>query len=171
MAAMSRRHTRFNDPVSRLATRDDRALLDLVDTLCESEKEIFVLMGYIARGDTAATVAKQIGISPRRVRMIASKVRSKLRDPSLNVPLIVDGDFRYRGDGYREFRGEFIDFRTGSLGLAEAPGWACGYASCSNTVIPGDRPQAGGRPRRYCSDACKQAAYRDRRKQSRPHGK
>jgi DNA-binding CsgD family transcriptional regulator len=92
---MGERRTRLNDPVSRLATRDDIKLPAAVADF--SERERVVLNEYIAKGDSASAVAKLIGVSPHKVRSLARGALSKLRHPSRNIPLTVDGGFKTKG--------------------------------------------------------------------------
>jgi hypothetical protein len=144
--------------------RDDRKVPAAVKKL--SEREILVLTMYLAKGDTAPAVAKRLGITASQVRRLAAVVLSKLSHPHNHVPFEIEGTFIWHDGPDRVYRGDHVVLRTGILGVQEDPGWVCGYASCPNTVVPPDYPRIGGRPRRYCSNACKQRAYRERRKQS-----
>jgi DNA-binding CsgD family transcriptional regulator len=160
-----RRTTPLNDPVSRLAARDDRVLPSVLSTL--SERETIVVKRYIANGESASAVAKLLGISPYRLRKIARNVRSKLVHPSRSQSLVV-GDYRteWDRDGFLVLIGDHIDLRSGVVGIQDEPYSVCEHDGCANVLMPVAQPRAGGRPRRYCSDACKQAAYRAHRVQS-----
>jgi len=150
---MSKRSGTANDPTFRVATRDDKVLPGVLDTL--SEREAHIVLRYIARKESAASIAMYYGIPPRQVRKIARQVLSKLRHPYRSAPLRVTDSNGHPVDG------DYVDIRRGILGDGDYHSYVC--ARCSRQVVSVALPQAGGRPRKYCSDACRQAAYRARR--------
>jgi hypothetical protein len=150
---MSKRNVTANDPTFRLATRDNKVLPSILDTL--SEREAYIAVRYIARKESAAKIGMSYGISPRQVREIAARVLSKLRHPFRSTPLRVWDSNGELVDG------DYVDVRRGTLGDGDLHPLVC--ARCPREIIPLGLPQTGGRPRKYCSGACRQAAYRVRR--------
>ena len=119
------------------------------------------------KGQSLSVVADQIGISRRRAAEKLSKGMSKLRHPMRSMPLrdVFDMD-----DGFGALRRiESSALRDDHhLVHCDRHGWVeqtststCRQCSCP---VPVGVP---GRPRQYCSDACRQQAYRHRHTSSR----
>ena len=103
---------------------------------------------------THGQIARLRGITPERVRRIESKTMSKLRHPSRSEVLAVRDDY-----------GSWVGFIDALFGRHEPSN--DDLVLCPQCVKRWFNPRsgvAGGRVRKYCSDVCRQAAYRARRK-------
>jgi DNA-binding CsgD family transcriptional regulator len=154
---MGKRRRNVNDPTFRLATRDNEILRSILDTL--SERQADIIVRYIAKGESATSIGKFYGISPGRVRETANWTLKKMRHLSRSKALGVWDSAGNLIDG------DYVDIRPGFLGAEEYRRYVCEH--CSRRIIPTSLPIVGGRPPKYCSDACKQAASRSRRARNR----
>jgi hypothetical protein len=177
---VSRRRHVFRDPTARAILPEDalnRLVAVLVDNFSARERGIFLRRFGVQdrRPQTFDEIAEQYGVTRRRVSQVLERMTEKL-NTALEAEGLVAEDLL---PVVRELRQRIVS----SIGRESAtvnplpslvycpihgswadpessPGYllpACGYCPC--VVPPEHRP---GRPRKYCSDACKQAAYRDR---------
>ncbi len=158
---MSRRHAASVDPTSRIALGfEGTGLLHaILDTLSEREATMIAMRYGLTDGKPKALneISRHYGISRERVVQIITRGLAKLRHQSRRAVLGVweEGtlvDIVSTGSFTRSH------YRTASLT------WC---AQCNKVpVITPDEGEApkGGRARKYCSNACRQAAYRTRKK-------
>jgi DNA-binding CsgD family transcriptional regulator len=159
---MSRRDVSANDPTSRGAIgRDGIAWIHTVlDTLSEREAGVVSLRFGLTDGRprTLDEISRICGLSRGTVAAILRTIMTKLRHPSRSNVLRV---YEY---------GEAIDLVStlapgilrydGPNALELCP--QCHRAPIA--ILEGEEAVKGGRRRKYCSNACRQAAYRIRRR-------
>jgi hypothetical protein len=136
-----------------------RALPDVItavlNTLPERERDALVL--YLYRGATISDLSERFQVPPHRVRGIISTAMSKIRHPSRALLLRdIAGDGGYELAASELLRMVDISLTTGFRRLSE-----CAQCGAGIDLVFYGSP---GRPRRYCSAACRQAAYRARRR-------
>jgi hypothetical protein len=155
---MTRRRGAPNDSTATRALwgSDAHILQDVLNTL--PERELGVLRLYWGLDDgfpkTLDEVSKARGVTRARIRQIESKALSKLRHPS-------------RGQALRgEDDGIPIDVRRKHRTLTRQQLEAIGFVWCAYCHQRPFNSITGGRRRAYCSDKCRQAAYRERRRQA-----
>lgn len=168
---MTRRQLGFLDPTGKRGGADVyvRLLRSVLDTL--SEREAGVIMHRFGlldgRPRTLDEIGRIYGISAARVGSIESTVMSKLRHPSRSDFLrdFLDGEFvEIPGHVRAELMGA-LSTEPDPLVHCDRHGWSesgphvprCVGCPCVLVV------HQYGRLRKYCSDACRQAAYRRRR--------
>jgi hypothetical protein len=148
-----------NDPTPRRALgfegRD--ILYSLLDTLSEREAGVMAMHFGLTDGKPRAfrEIAYVYGISPERVRQIYALVIRKLQDP-LRVDVLKVWDQGQRVDTVST--PSYASSMAASIPVAWCP--QCHEAP----LITHDENSKGGRPRKYCSERCRQAAYRARRR-------
>jgi hypothetical protein len=151
-----RRRTTHRDP-----TADRARISNIVELLTElPEERVIVLLATTVYGLTEAETAQHFGIPLERVKGIQWQTVSRLRHPSRPGTMDLITELEGVVPTSAEFR---VMLRQ--LGLAEldAPSLC---AHCRRpAVLPRLSRSSGGRPRKFCSDACRQAAYRVRGKQ------
>jgi hypothetical protein len=155
---MSRKHGSPNDPTSRfvLFLLGTSQLAAVLDTLSEREAGVITLRFGIIDGQskTVDEIARVYGVSREHVRQIESKALSKLRHSSRSDILAVT-------DG--KAKAGFIDALFGRHDPSSDDLVSCSYCH-KRCFDPQSGVSTGGRTRKYCSDKCRQAAYRARRK-------
>ncbi|WP_063047340.1 RNA polymerase sigma factor [Nocardia pseudovaccinii] len=148
------------DPVQRRGTsqvaRDQlaAALRDALDTIPAPARAVFVLMDieYLTTQEVAAT----LGVSAASVRRRRAQALSILRTPSP-----VHNLAQYRAD---------LAAYLHDVDLSALLGQPLGHGArhrCDQCDQPLGRRARSGRPPRYCSNACRQRAYRLRTE--KPH--
>jgi hypothetical protein len=166
---MSRRRGTFHDPTVRLATREDERLKLALDALNPREAAVIAMRFGLTDGQpkTLDEIGKVYGVTRVRIRQILEAALVKLRgEPSEALAVRADGNHGELID--------FIDVAGTQIRLSEferrALTVSCGYCALgfTNGAIGhwGIRDWCG-RPRQYCSNKCRQAAYRLRRVQAR----
>lgn len=164
------KRTRFRTsaPESRVVALLAQEQINLVlDTLSEREAGV-ISMRYGLLDEEPKTlheIALVYGVTRERIAQIERKAMEKLKHASRSAVLdgYLDGDGLaavYRHLGSLADRGLVRCPRHGWVDKPSAPCLGC---PCS----VGGWNQDLGRPRRYCSDACRQAAYRRRRAAAR----
>lgn len=108
-------------------------------------------------------IAQVYGVTAEKVRLIESKALQKIRrfDRSFALRPYLDhelGHLRSIRDRMSADMGDAPD-----LVWCDQHGWQAPETSKVCAHCPCPLPARGGRPRRYCSDACRQAAYRQRK--------
>lgn len=157
---MSRIRGSPGDPTSwfTLLTGGTNTLQSVLDTLSEREAGVITLRFGIIDGQpkTLDQIARIYGITPQRVREIESKTMSKLRHPARSEFLAVKDGNEWVG---------VIDALFGRHTPSSDDLVVCSY--CHECWFnPHSGVFTGGRSRKYCSDKCRQAAYRARRRKT-----
>jgi hypothetical protein len=154
-------------------------LLAVLDSLPEREARVIALRFGLLDGQpkTLDEIGRVYGVSRERIRRIESKTMTKLRHRSRSQVLLPLEDYvqmpeHIRERMMRQIREQFGE-PIGSVGqdpliYCDKHGWTDpDYASrqvCKCCPCPVG-PVWQGRPRAYCSDACRQTAYRARQKE------
>lgn len=183
---MSRRRGAFRDNTSRRATAE----LSLVETVREinvvlrtlNEREAGVIRLRFGLSDgiprTYDEIGQVYGVTRQEIARIESKTIDKIRNPE-RLALLADALAAFIAEDLialpdhvrarvlqRPVERSQIETRCcerhGGLHviLPYSGARPCGWCTC---LVDGPG-NTGGRPRSYCSDACKQAAYRHRQK-------
>jgi Sigma-70, region 4 len=145
-------------------------LRNLLKALDEREAGVISMRFGLADGQpkTLDEIGKAYGMTRERIRQIERKTLSKLRHPKRSMLLREYLDFDY-GPFQEEDHGP-ADPAARGLVYCEKHGWGEGPSSpgltCACCICSVKAPEAG-RPQEYCSNACKQAAYRRRRARTR----
>jgi hypothetical protein len=159
---MSRMNSSSNDPTSRnaLAFEGVELLHAILDTLSEREAAVMALRFGLTDGlpRTYEQIGQILGVSPKRIDQVVKAIMVKLHHPSR---IQVLGVFE---------EGQLVDVvSTLALGVIDYTYPAEYRTYCSHChQVPlinpvGDENLKGGRIRKYCSNACRQAAYRARK--------
>jgi hypothetical protein len=143
------------DPTSRRALVFDGAnvLRAVLDTLDERESGVIKMRFGLDDGQprTLDEIGKVYGVTRERIREIESKTLAKLRWPGRTDQLALINGEKIVGT---------VDVRiTG----AETTHSDDDVVHCPQCHRRWWNPPTGGRRRKYCSNACRQAAYRARR--------
>jgi DNA-binding CsgD family transcriptional regulator len=168
---MSRRAGSHRDPTQQRAA-PELALTQLVavlKTISAREREIILMRyGLLDNEPKSLTqIGQRYGVSREQIRLIESKVMGKLRHPSRSQVLrdYLDDDIAQLPDHVRaRILGQPVT--PAPTAHCERHGWfrishvrpTCGTCPCP---LPA---HSTGRPSSYCSPACRQAAYRQRRR-------
>lgn len=142
-------------------------LHSVLDTLSEREATVIAMRFGLADGlpKTLDEVGKVYGVSRERIQQIENKVMSLLRHKSRTTVLRDYLDNEHYPTDWDELSS--LSLAERGLIHCEKHGWCempssrwttCEYCPCPVFIEGGT-----GRPQRYCSDACKQVAYRRRR--------
>ncbi|MET7339231.1 sigma factor-like helix-turn-helix DNA-binding protein [Nonomuraea sp. NPDC005650] len=129
----------------------------MIDTLLRafSPREAEVLSLYFVHRYSTRLIAKHCGETPEVIRQVAGIALSKLRHPSsrhLLQSILDDPEVNFLDVAM--IRNLTVDDLVTCM-------------SCSRRFLPTSSvSDDGGRPRQYCSNACRQKAYRARK--SRP---
>ena len=106
---------------------------------------------------TLDEIGREFGVTRERIRQIEMRGLDELREQISGSPLAVTDGGRVIG---------IVDIRrTGVTPLSANPRdnpILCPQCK-KRQFLPDGQPDVGGRPRKYCSNACRQAAYRARR--------
>jgi hypothetical protein len=164
---MSEQRGSANDPTSRrallsLGIEPDSvvsAIQEILDTLGQREAAVFVMRFGLLDGQpkTLDEVGRAYQITRERVRAIERRCIEKLRQEAGNSPLAVTDGGQVVG---------FVDVRrAGASPSPISPGGDLVWCpQChKRRFLPEIGLFTGGRRRKYCSNACRQAAYRARR--------
>jgi hypothetical protein len=135
-----------------------RVIHDVIKTLGEREAGVMTLRWGLNDGypRTRDEIGKIYGVTRERVRQIEMKSMSKLRSALHDSPLVVtDGSAVVEVADVRRTATDDASTR------AETLVW-CTHCH-QRRFIPGRGSlRTSGRPRKYCSNKCRQAAYRER---------
>ncbi|MBG0819057.1 sigma-70 family RNA polymerase sigma factor [Planomonospora sp. ID82291] len=164
---MTRRRITPKDPVDRIAAEEGaKLLLQVLDTLSERERGVIEMRFGISSGIamTLDEIGRVYGVTRERIRQIETKVLSKLRHPGRSRVLGVYDESGYRVGivdvaGKRRLTGR----EQYLLQKRQANSISCAHCGAADFASRSDR---GGRPRKYCSNKCRQAGYRERRSQA-----
>jgi hypothetical protein len=125
-----------------------------------SRRKEHVLVAHIALNIPAGVIAERLGIGVEEVRDICTRAMDELQFFSY---------FTWTGflpwpeeDEFWCARTDRISRIAAEYGLGTPV--SCGYEPCSGQFLR-DPSARGGRPRRYCSPACRTAACRARKRQ------
>ena len=165
---MSRRRGWPNDPTPRPALRIDgadviRLLRDIVKTLDEREAGVMTMRWGLNDGEqkTLYEIGEAYGVTRARIHAIEQQCMSKLQQTLHDSPLAVtDGDAVV----------DVVDIHRTLGDLTSIPPETLVWcAHCHQRRFdPRSDVATGGRPRKYCSDKCRQAAYRARHRPTAP---
>ncbi|MFE6157066.1 hypothetical protein [Streptomyces sp. NPDC057889] len=144
--------------------RTDRTTL-LAQTLRSLGKERgIVFLAVVLYNATVDLIAEKLEMQPTRVVQLFSNAISALRHPSRSMAL---RDYAFGSEDFDRTR--LIDGELRAL-IREWQVAAMFEPICEQCETPLDIPWVAalqprpGRPRRYCSNACRQKAYRTRRR-------
>ncbi|GAA0948621.1 hypothetical protein GCM10009554_46420 [Kribbella koreensis] len=177
---MKRRGQSPSDPTARRAYPEEalELLLEVLKTLSPRELGVVTMRFGLAsaRPRTQEEIGRVYGVTCVRIRQIESKTMSKLRSGAEGKVLFSPEDFGRMPEHIREraMRRVREELDLGSAGqdplvYCDRHGWTdpdysslqvCKSCPCRTTATVWN-----GRPRDYCSDACRQAAYRARQKE------
>lgn len=168
-----RRRRSFRDPVGDLATREYRQLAVLLDRLpAEQTTLVKDFFGLEDRSPVPWMVlSRRYHITPDQLIERVKGVLEGLRASGVECLLVCEGD---------EVE-EVIDVRRTTRHHSDPKLVRCGNYGCGNRLAPGFPSELWasiqnlevtlevtvqrGRPRKYCSNRCRQAAYRLRKTQ------
>jgi hypothetical protein len=158
---MSRKSARSDDPTSRIALGWEgvERLHAVLDTLSERQASLVALRFGLTDGKprTLEEIGKIYGIDPRSIGKMLTDIMQRLRHPSRAAYLMV-----YE---YGKFAGRLSTLAHG-VGRDDSVSGLVFCSQCNKVplaVPEGEEAVKGGRHRKYCSNACRQAAYRLRR--------
>lgn len=165
---MTRRRRAATDPVGNRAFDESGILFRVLATLSEREAGVIAMRFGLTKAReplTLSEIGKIYGVSRERIHQIEEKVLLKLRHPSRSKLLKA-----YDHDG-KEF--DYIDVagkpRPTALDRSIFERWRANLISCAHCGKQDFATRGnGGRPRRYCTNKCRQAAYRARRASADP---
>ncbi|MER5617599.1 hypothetical protein [Streptomyces sp. NPDC002215] len=123
----------------------------------QNRREIGIVILLVIWGLSMQEAARRLGVTENQAEQLLTKALSRLRHPSRSESIReeIDGDFVARSR----------ELRRWANAVAQAIVVTC---TCGRKFLPENIfLSTGGRPKRYCSNACKQAAYRARKKQTR----
>ncbi|MFF2619019.1 hypothetical protein [Kitasatospora sp. NPDC058046] len=148
-----KRHGRHRDPTAERARTG--GVTKAVRWL--HREGLTVMFAIHVYGLSRKQVTTYFGIPPERVSEFEHSTLSFMRNHSWTTSRdeLLDGPVPRSADLRALLR---------ELGFDDIEAWTCEH--CRLAVLPVRAPGAlpnGGRPRRYCSNACRQAAYRARR--------
>lgn len=157
---MTRRRRTPNDPTAKRAMQSDGDLLYReLKTLPPQEAELLIMRWGLTNGQpqTWDELGRKYGVSRERIRQIEQQAMAKLRHPTRRRPLLVTDDdaFSYVG---------FIDVPRVHRTLTRDELEGLGFVWCAHCHERPFLPYTAGRRRAYCSNKCRQAAYRQRRR-------
>ncbi|MFF3068854.1 hypothetical protein [Kitasatospora sp. NPDC057936] len=152
-----KRHRQHLDPTAeRARTGSVTSALDRLP-----RETLIVMFAIHVYGLSTGQVTEYFGIPRKRVAHLAYSSLSIMRHPAgAGVGLLQELQ-----DGAVPRSADLPAFLN-ELGFGEIGAWTCRQCRRPNLPDRGADPYAramGGRPRQYCSNACRQAAYRGRR--------
>lgn len=144
-----RRRRAFRDPTG--ARADTSLIGEVLAAVNETEAALFVMV--VVLGQPLQQAARLLDLPEEKAEARLSVVTSRLRHPSLSQRV---------GDEFLDGQAAVsAQLRSWTREISEALYPRC--ARCDAAFMPsGPSSSRGGRPRRFCSSACRQAAYRKR---------
>lgn len=158
-------------------------LVAILETVSPREREVYALRFglYDNIEHSHEEIARRFRLPVARVWQIEGKVSSKIRHPSRSMNLqdfldmaefaLIPDEIRRRilpeattGRGELVLCGRHGYFPAGSSSMSNADEPAPTCQECPCLLTDSDEPVKDSRPRIFCSNACRQAAYRRRRK-------
>lgn len=134
---------------------------DLLRSIPENHAKVFV--AWVVYGASADVIGEKLGLGPVQISSILRRTASLLRHPSRSQPfrdlVFSDGMTLMIDSGLRALLREWR--------LEELFAPTC--TQCGSRYVPEQQKDpwpTGGRPRQYCSNACRQKAYRQRHRQA-----
>ncbi|MEU6965026.1 hypothetical protein [Streptomyces chrestomyceticus] len=148
----------YRDPTTERASLS--AIGTVLDTIAD-RGEISIVMFVVVGGLSLADAAQRLQLTEREAQHLLNRALGRLRHPSRSQIIAdeMDGDSVTRSGELRQWAASV----TSSL-LISCP--SCKYQFLPENILL----VTGGRPQRYCSNACRQAAYRRRKKEALAHG-
>ncbi|MER6611567.1 hypothetical protein ABT282_38410 [Streptomyces sp. NPDC000927] len=135
--------------------RADISSIGLALNSIKNRREVGIVVLLVIWGLSMQEAARRLSVTEKQAEELLYKSLSRLRHPSRAQRLReeIDGDFVARS---RELR-RWADAAVQAIVVT---------CTCGRKFLPENIfMTTGGRPKRYCSNACKQAAYRARKKQ------
>jgi hypothetical protein len=128
--------------------------------------EEVIVLAAVSAGVPIRVLARRFGMTPKTVRSVYAVAVSKLRHPSMGGRLLALAE-DLASETPEQLLANLI--RQDAELAAVAERYLRGMEQthcvhCSARIQEVVRAGAGGRPRKYCSPACRQAAYRTRSK-------
>jgi hypothetical protein len=127
-----------------------------------SQQQAKAFIAWVLYGASYEVIGEKLGVTPERAHQLIGKGASVLRHPSrlstMRDYLDTDGQTLLIDEGLRALLREW---RLEEMFAPECR--QCGRRYTPESVR-GPRVGQGGRPRQYCSNACRQKAYRERRR-------
>ncbi|MFL0028451.1 hypothetical protein ACJBCE_36625 [Streptomyces sp. NBUL23] len=147
-----RRHRPFRDTTAERASISN---IGYALTSIGDRREVAIVVLAIVWGLSVRDSARRMGVTERQAEVLLHKVLFKLRHPSRSGTLSAEAD----GEDVARSK----ELRRWAEAVERSLLVTC---SCGSIFLPDNIFLAtGGRPKRYCSNACRQAAYRARKKQ------
>ncbi|MGW9613317.1 hypothetical protein [Streptomyces diastaticus] len=137
--------------------RADISSIGIALNSIQNRREIGAVILFVIWGLSMQEAARRLGVTEKEAEALLTKALSRLRHPSRakRISEEYDGDFVARS---RELR-RWADAVAQSIVV---------ICTCGRKFLPENIFSInGGRPKRYCSNACKQSAYRSRKKLAR----
>ena len=166
---MTRRRRPLNDPVGNRVFDDGRAVVNTVlSTISPREAGVLIMRVGLEDGTprTLDEIGQTYGVTRARVRQILAIAMSRLLHPSRSQ-MLRDRDEYGKAIGLIDIapthRTTWEDRRIIERWFENLI-WC---ATCGERDFA-SRSDQGGRPRKYCSNKCRQAAYRARRASADP---
>jgi hypothetical protein len=158
---VSRRRGLRNDPISQRVSDEGYLLESVLATLSPRSLGVIAMRFGLTNGGpmTLNEIGKVYGVTAAHVRQLEGWAISKLNHPSRRGGLVVhDGEKLQVIDVRRRVVSDYAE--AASRGRDRIV-WCshCGEHRFSSRSLS----STGGRPRKYCSNKCRQAAYRARR--------
>ena len=158
---MSRRGYQYRDPTGDSLPPTEFSL-DLTRKM--GRQQALAVVAWLVFGTPLPVIAEFLELPVSQVERLVSQGISKLRHPSFaqsvrNVweDLSEEGDLAIIAPDLRELLDQ----------VAPLAGALCTHCRLPRIAWP-QNPELGGRPRKYCDSACRQAAYRARKKTGTP---
>ncbi len=150
---MSRRGYTHRDPT---ASRLPLSALTEVLVSLTNPSERYAFLAHAVYRAPVSVIADHLGQTVSETEYQLSRCRARLRHPGRAQALVDEMDF---GDGLMLTSPDLRRFLDEIRGLERG---ACEYCLEKDVAWP-RHPERGGRPRKFCSNRCRQAAYRMRR--------
>lgn len=166
----------FHDPTGTgvVSAETGAELRALVDTLDPDERDVIVLRFGLLDGlpRTVYEIADSLGMHSGWVRLTQDRALRRLRHPSRARTVRDNAGVDLAAGVLDRARVAFTD-RSAPIVFCDRHGWVAhdGFVRvCVMCPCRAGGQSERGRPREFCSSACRQAAYRLRRKARRDDG-
>ncbi|MFD3841442.1 sigma factor-like helix-turn-helix DNA-binding protein [Streptomyces sp. NPDC058642] len=125
-----------------------------------STQQAKVFLARVLYGATFEVIAEKLGVPPKVAQRLVTRAAWELRHPLLDRQeyLDTDGPTLLIDEGLRAL---IREWQLEEMFASECR--QCGHPG-DLSGLRGPRAGRGGRPRQYCSNACRQKAYRERRR-------
>ncbi|GAA2627245.1 hypothetical protein GCM10010411_75420 [Actinomadura fulvescens] len=173
---MTKRRGQFNDPTARRATREDARILHKVLNTLTPQQAAVISMHFGLDDGTPKDkyeIGRELDLTREHIDRLLVQAMDSLRDPD-RLRMLSDSE-----GGFVDLTGAVLSSlsdeelgivrclccpRRFARGSATIPDPVTLLFQRAGVIPPGGRTV--GRPRKYCSDKCKQKAHRRRRASS-----